>query len=256
VPERRRLEAVLLDAGGTLVRLDFEWMAATLTGAGIAMDAARLARAEISGRRAYDRSREARALAVSEDVAPAAGAARPEDSNGIREYFGATLSAAGVPEGRIDEMLARFFERNRERGLWTRPAEGARAALDGIASLGLRLAVVSNSDGRARMHLGDCGVLDGLEFVVDSHHVGVEKPEPAIFATALERLGVAPGHALFVGDIRSVDAAGASAAGLDFVLIDPFGDYAAPGANAIREIGELPEWVSLRYDVAARVKRP
>ena len=57
MPERARLEAVLLDAGGTLVRLDFEWMAETVSALGAPVSAEALRRAEVEGRRRYDRSR-------------------------------------------------------------------------------------------------------------------------------------------------------------------------------------------------------
>ena len=57
MPERPGLDAVLLDAGGTLVRLDFEWMAETVTALGAPVSAATLRRAEIEGRRRYDRIR-------------------------------------------------------------------------------------------------------------------------------------------------------------------------------------------------------
>jgi putative hydrolase of the HAD superfamily len=127
--------------------------------------------------------------------------------------------------------------------------EGARAALDGVAALGLRRAVVSNSDGRAERHLTDCGMREGLEFVVDSQIEGVEKPDPRIFRIALDRLGVAAARALYVGDIRSVDEAGARAAGMHFVLIDPYGDYAEDRANSIATMARLPGWVSDRFSV-------
>jgi putative hydrolase of the HAD superfamily len=129
--------------------------------------------------------------------------------------------------------------------------EGARAAIDGLAALGLARAVVSNSDGRAEQHLRDCEVLDGLAFVVDSHLVGVEKPDPGIFRIALERLGVAPSRAIFVGDILSIDQAGARQAGLHFVLIDPYGDYAPPGVATIPGIAELPRWLAANFDIRA-----
>jgi hypothetical protein len=35
VTERKSLSAVILDAGGTLVRLDFEWMVEQLAGLGV-----------------------------------------------------------------------------------------------------------------------------------------------------------------------------------------------------------------------------
>lgn len=233
----RVLEAVVFDAGGTLVRLDFEWMAGALSQEGARTEAAALRRAEVEGRRRYDASR------GGAERAPLGG---PGD---VRAYFGGMLEAAGVPPHLIQPTVTRFLAREKSSGLWSRPAEGAREALDGVGAMGLRRAVVSNSDGRAEWHLQHAGVLDGLEFVVDSQRVGVEKPDAAIFRIALERLGTAPERALYVGDIRSVDEAGARAAGMKFVLLDPWGDYAAPGTPAIRSIGDLPAFLAATFDV-------
>lgn len=230
------LEAVIFDAGGTLVRLDFEWMAETLQGLGFETDAAGMRRSEIEGRKRYDAS-------WGESEPGPAPLGRRGD---IRAYFGGTLEAAGVPPGRVPEIVERFLAREKSPGLWIRPAEGAREALDGVGAMGLRRAVVSNSDGRAEWHLRHTGVHDGIEFVVDSGIVGIEKPDAQVFHIALRRLGVDPQRALYVGDIRSVDEVGARAAGMHFVLIDPTGSYAAPGAPAIREIRELPEWIAAR----------
>ena len=44
-PGRGALEAVVFDAGGTLVRLDFEWMAGALAALGLRTDVAGLRRA-------------------------------------------------------------------------------------------------------------------------------------------------------------------------------------------------------------------
>jgi HAD superfamily hydrolase (TIGR01509 family) len=234
----RALEAVLFDAGGTLVRLDFEWMAVALTELGVPVDAATLRRAEVEGRRRYDATR---------------GRPAPPGPLGMagdtRAYFAPMAEAAGADSATVHRALERFFQHHLERGLWTRPVEGARGALDAIAALGLAIAVVSNSDGRAAMHLADCGVLEGVRFVVDSHEVGIEKPDPGIFRVALERLGVEPAHALFVGDILCVDEAGARAAGTRFVLIDPFGDYAPVGVPRVASIADLPAWIADHFDV-------
>jgi putative hydrolase of the HAD superfamily len=236
------LEAVIFDAGGTLVRLDFEWMAVALTQSGVRADAATLRRAEVDGRRRYDQS----------GAEPGAGG--PLGGRGdIRAYFGGMLMAAGVPAHHIEPTLIRFLAHEAASGLWSRPMEGARDAVDAIGRMGLRRAVVSNSDGRAERHLENAGVRDGIEFVVDSHRVQVEKPDPRIFRIALERLGTAAERALYVGDIRSVDEAGARAAGMHFVLIDPWGDYGAPGAPAIPNMGELPSWIVTHFEAPRRL---
>jgi len=237
------LEAVVFDAGGILVRIDFEWIAGALGELGHPVDAATLRRAEIEGRRRYDASG---GLAGVEESPPLGRA------GDVHAYLGGMLAAAGVPAGVMDAAVARLIARQEQHdiGLWARPMEGAREAIDGVLALGLRTAVVSNSDGRAERHLEAGDVRRGIGFVIDSHRVGIEKPDPRIFALALDRLGVAPERALFVGDIRSVDERGARAAGMRFVLLDPWGDYGRPGGDAIRAMAELPGWIAERFEPA------
>lgn len=234
--ERWPLDAVVFDAGGTLVRLDFEWMSELLESFGMRVTATTLRRSEVAGRRRYDGSP---ASPVIDGESPPLGSV-----GDTRAYFGGMLEAAGVPATATPPILDRFAERHADCGLWTRPVEGAREMLDQIAALGVRRAVVSNSDGRAERHLTDCGVREGLEFVVDSHLVGVEKPAARIFEIALERLAVPADHALYVGDIIAVDVRGARAAGMHVVLIDPYRNYAPRGVMQIPHIGALPAWIA------------
>jgi len=53
-----------------------------------------------------------------------------------------------------------------------------------------------------------------LDVIVISSEVGVRKPDPRIFALALDQLGCAPSDAWFVGDHPDQDIRGAAAAGL------------------------------------------
>lgn len=246
--ERPRLDAVLFDAGGTLVRLDFEWISERLAAHGIRVPSEALRRGEVEGRRRYDASR----------ARPEVERDGPLGSGGdIDAYFSGMLDDAGAPPGCLRTIGPEIRARHQATGMWSRPLEGAREGVAGVRALGLRTAVVSNSDGRAEAHLQQAGVGDGFEFVVDSHRVGIEKPDPRIFALALGRLGLEPGCVLFVGDIRSVDEAGARAAGMPFVLIDPLGDYAGAASNgadgdpirgAVRGPAELPGWIEERFE--------
>lgn len=241
------LEAVLFDAGGTLGRLDFEWMADAVTALGHPLSAATLREAELEGRRRYDESvGMPHPDALPGDPPPPLGVV-----GDTHAYFRGTLIAAGVAEAMIPAVLERWLARQAEVGLWARVMEGSPSSLAGVRALGLRRAVVSNSDGRAEAHLRDWGVLGELEFVVDSRLVGVEKPDPRIFQIALGRLGLPANQVLYVGDIRCCDEVGSRAAGLHFVLIDPTGLYAAPGAPYIAHIGELPEWIERHFTVPA-----
>jgi putative hydrolase of the HAD superfamily len=235
------LEAVIFDAGGTLVRLDFEWMSEILRGLGHDVSAEALRRSEVAARKAFE-------LAYDQPP-PAAvfGEPRLGERGDTRLYFRVIVEAAGVPPALVGPALQRCFERQAGPGLWTRTVEGARGCLDALALLGLRLACVSNSDGRAAEHLAACDMLRGLEFVVDSHLVGIAKPEPGIFRVALDRLGLPAERTLYVGDLRRVDGAGARGAGLHFVLLDPYGDYAVDGEPAIDTIARLPAWVTANF---------
>ena len=55
--------------------------------------------------------------------------------------------------------------------------------------------------------------------MVTSEEVGVEKPEPAAFLTALERLGVSAGEAVFIGDNPDGDIRGAIGAGIGMTIL-------------------------------------
>jgi putative hydrolase of the HAD superfamily len=244
---RPELEAVVFDAGGTLVRLDFEWLSDMLAELGVVASADDMRRAEVHGRRRYD------ALADRMPNTPALGLHPPLGSVApTRAYFAGMLEAAGCRHPLLEEALERMQQKQLAPSfLWGRPVEGARETLDALHRLGLRTCCVSNSDGRAELHLTAHGLRAGLEFVVDSQLVGVEKPDPRIFHIALAKLGLGerPERSAYVGDIRSVDEAGARGAGMHFVLVDPFGDYAPPGQLSVRRIDELPALLAARFQV-------
>lgn len=110
------------------------------------------------------------------------------------------------------------------------PVPGAAEALRTLAAAGLRLAIVSNASGTVEEQLAThriCSVRGGeaaeVAVVVDSHLVGVEKPDPAIFTFALDALGLAAEQCIYVGDTVRFDVVGSRAAGLHPVHLDPYG---------------------------------
>ncbi len=158
--------------------------------------------------------------------ATAAAASAVEGLRGMdrvraRVYLEALFTGAGVPAARLDEVGVCLQRLHGERHLWSRTAVGAPEVLDRLRAAGLRLGVVSNSDGRVEEALAAAGLRDRFEVVLDSALVGVEKPDPAIFRAALDALGVAPADALYVGDLYEVDVVGARAAGMEAVLLAP-----------------------------------
>jgi len=99
-----------------------------------------------------------------------------------------------------------------------------RDACDDLSRAGLRQAVVSNWD----IGLSEYLRALGLDLpVITSAEAGAAKPDPAVFALALHRLGADPRRAVHIGD-SPADEEGARAAGLRF---EP-----APLAAAVRRI--------------------
>jgi HAD superfamily hydrolase (TIGR01509 family) len=85
-----------------------------------------------------------------------------------------------------------------------------------------KLGLVTNGPSRTqRPKIEQFRLIDYLDLLIVSEEVGVAKPDPAIFAIALERLGVAPSEALFVGDSLEFDLRGAAAAGIPFIWMNP-----------------------------------
>jgi putative hydrolase of the HAD superfamily len=104
---------------------------------------------------------------------------------------------------------------------------------------GFSLGVISNSDGRIGSILQKCGIADVFDTIIDSHEVGVEKPDPQIFLLALDRLNTHPDQAVYVGDIYGIDVVGSERAGLRAVLLDPLCGYGEVPCRKIRHLREL-----------------
>ncbi len=106
---------------------------------------------------------------------------------------------------------------------------------------------MSNASGQiagvlARAGICQIGDGDGVDVrcVVDSHVVGVAKPDPAIFGHAVELFdSVERSRIVYVGDSVTIDVKAASAAGLRPVLLDPHDDHVGAPFERIREVGNL-----------------
>jgi putative hydrolase of the HAD superfamily len=84
----------------------------------------------------------------------------------------------------------------------------------------------------------------GLPFKVltFSDECGIRKPDPEIFRLTLRQLGVAPEHAVHVGDDPILDVEGALDAGMAVIQVTPDGRATAPvRPNAvIRGLRDVP----------------
>jgi putative hydrolase of the HAD superfamily len=71
-----------------------------------------------------------------------------------------------------------------------------------------------------RQILSSYGIMDLFSCHVFSNEVGVTKPHPLIFRTALERLGVTAADAVHIGDLLTTDVMGAKAVGMKAVWLN------------------------------------
>lgn len=220
------LRAVLFDLGNTLHHLDHTWIASCITAHGHPVDARQVHEAEYHGKRAIDaRFRTGRNAGT--------------DATRQVDYVAIILDALGVDAARQPVIAAALQAENRRHSLWRVMHDDTPAVLAALRQRGLTLAVVSNADGRVASALAAEGVDQHFTAIIDSHVVGVEKPDPRIFRLALEACGVAPHEALFVGDIYEIDVRGARNAGLEPVLIDPLGLYGEVDCRRIARLAEL-----------------
>jgi putative hydrolase of the HAD superfamily len=203
------IDAVLLDVGGVFIAPDHELIRPPIEEAGGDGSSAVLDRGHYAGISALD-------------------ATSGLDWNA---YHLAVARNSGIAEERVATVAVALEEAMRRPGkTWQRLLPGSIDGLRLIADTGVGLGVVSNSDGTVEEQLVAtriCQVGEGhgvpVAIVVDSAVAGIEKPDPRIFALALDRLGVPAGRAVHVGDTVYADVEGARAAGVRPLHLDPYG---------------------------------
>jgi HAD superfamily hydrolase (TIGR01509 family) len=100
--------------------------------------------------------------------------------------------------------------------------------------------IVSNFYGNLGAVCAEVGLDRHVGVLVDSTLAGCLKPDPRIFQAALDALGVTAGQAVFVGDSRPRDMAGARGMGMPHILLAPGGgETCCPGDLRIDSLGEL-----------------
>jgi len=83
-----------------------------------------------------------------------------------------------------------------------------------------------------------------LDFVITPEEAGVDKPNPGIFQSALQRAGIKASAAIHVGDQYKIDVVGARGVGINPILIDRYDLY--PGLSdcpGIRNLTELTKYL-------------
>jgi putative hydrolase of the HAD superfamily len=167
------------------------------------------------------------------------------------EYNLAYVDAVGVDDD-LREHAADVLERTRNAHIWRWPIPESMATLPSLAAADTPMGVVSNASGQIEIMLrvaGICQVGDGpavaMRCIIDSHVVGVAKPDPQIFEHALAHFDEYDrSRILYVGDSVKMDVGGARAAGLHPLLVDPHDDHPDADFDRMTSLAELPGWLS------------
>lgn len=226
-----RFDAVLFDAGGVLVLPDPTVLGPLLAPYGGDPSLAAHRRAHYAGM--------------------ARKSAEGSQEGDWSAYDLAYVDSIGCDSDTVDHA-AEVLGATRTAHLWRWAIPETRTALADLASVGTPMGVVSNASGQIADVLARVGLcsLDGLagvrmRAIVDSHVVGVAKPDPRIFDFALDRFAEFDRSRIaYIGDSVTMDVASASGAGLHPVLIDPHGDHRRAPFETIGSVADVVAMVS------------
>jgi putative hydrolase of the HAD superfamily len=180
-----------------LIELDLDFLAGRLAQRGVRVAPATLAAATPAAWTRYDQAVDGGA----------------DHASGWHTFMTAVLSGAGIPDPQ--PQVAWLWDENPRTNLWRKPIAGMVDLARELAGRGVRVAVLSNSEGRLAELLTEVGIADAFAAIIDSGKIGIEKPHPAIFDHTLAVLEVRPRgvDAIHVGDSWDADIAGARGAG-------------------------------------------
>jgi HAD superfamily hydrolase (TIGR01509 family) len=235
----KQITTLFLDAGNTIVSMDFRWISAELSKRGIRTTIKALRRAEAASR-----------PLISKELSQLKST---ELARFVHIYLRTMLKHLPKTDmKRVQDLdalvadLAPALKNSGTRRLWSMIMPGVPKALERLHSMGLQLVIVSNADGTVDKMFGEIGLRHLFDHVVDSGVVGFEKPDPRIFRHALSVSGSAPDRTLHVGDIYDVDVAGARAAGIHALLLDPFDDWPDADCERMPDLGALADRLKKR----------
>lgn len=226
VPHVVRVSHIVLDVDGTLVDFDASLRAALEAGAS---RISAIAGAPVDPER----------LQAVRGAVAAEPALRGATLRAIRdESFRRVLAERGIRDAaRVADVTAAYYA---ARDAALRPFPEVEAALDNLAARGFTLVAASNGNAA----LDRLPIFRRFAHLHFAEAVGVAKPDPRFFVSALERSGGRPETAVSVGDRLENDYAPARALGMHAVLVDRAGAVSDPGVLRIRTLAELPGLVA------------
>ncbi len=115
-----------------------------------------------------------------------------------------------------------------------------------LKGLGLHVGIVTDSDNDyIEHHLRALGIYELFDSITTSEEAGFYKPHPRPFQLALEKAGVKPEEALYIGDNPAKDCVGAKNVGMLSALLDPSGERRELWENCDFVISSLKDVIEI-----------
>ena len=153
-----------------------------------------------------------------------------------RETWRRALARQGIDDAALAHELGERYGIERRRLHET--FEDGAAALEDLGADHVLGLVTNGASCLQREKLAASGLAHHFAAVTVSGELGVGKPDPAIFARALEALDVDAADAVMIGNSLEHDVAGARAAGIRAVWVNRFGQE-RPADEALVEVHTL-----------------
>lgn len=118
--------------------------------------------------------------------------------------------------------------------------EDVLPTLEWLRGSGMRKGIVSNWQLGLSHFCRELGILEYFDFVVVSAEVGYQKPDVQMFEIAAQRMGLAPGQILHIGDNPVQDVGAARACGYQTLHLVREDSAEVPAPPTIRSLAELP----------------
>ncbi len=168
--------------------------------------------------------------------------ARAAQSGSFRKRMAARFLGPGADVNALAAAAKRY---------WAYPPDAlepdVKPCLDALAGR-YRLGIIANQPSQVRYAMSRDGIEDFFEIWGVSDDIGLEKPDPRLYAHVLYTAGISPMHTVMLGDRLDYDVIPAKTAGMRAVWIlrgeapeHPTGPQLAEADAAVRSLAEIPE---------------
>ncbi|ODS34618.1 MAG: Pyrimidine 5'-nucleotidase YjjG [Candidatus Scalindua rubra] len=128
-------------------------------------------------------------------------------------------------------------------------SDDALPCLEKLTQKGMMVGVITNAEGQTAINSERMGLARYIDFIIDSAHVGVRKPDEMIFKIAINTLQrncenpLQPGEIMYVGNELEEDALAAKAVGLTGVWLNRDDKRVDPRVPTIHSLHDLEKLI-------------